>query len=69
MTEYRGYQRLIHEIDPTVDPAAVEAQMRLQYGTLDHLPRSTFVSETRIAKQCEAAQPGYFAMIKRSYAL
>lgn len=63
------YQRVITEIDPTIDAAGVECSMRLQYGTLNHLPRETFVDEVRIARECEAAQPGYLASVRRSYAM
>ena len=38
------------------DPRHVEAYMRLEYGTLDHLSRAKFASETKIALQCIAAE-------------
>ena len=37
------YQKSIHDIDPSINPAGVEASMRLQYSTLDHLTHETFV--------------------------
>ena len=56
----RGYaQKLIHELDPGVNAVGVEAHMRLQYGTLDHLSREAFAEECRIARACEASNPGY----------
>ena len=45
------YERSIREIDDTVNPMAVEAQMRLKYSTLDHLPREEFQREIKIYKQ------------------
>ena len=53
------YQNVIHDIDKTVNPAGVEANMRLIYGTLDHLPHQAFVEEVEIAKQCERDDPGH----------
>jgi hypothetical protein len=35
-----------------VDPSHVEAYMRCQYGTLDHLDRKTFNREVKIAVGC-----------------
>jgi hypothetical protein len=61
-----GYQKLIHEIAPDLDAAAVEAAMRLQYGVLDHLPRETFAEEVQIARACEAEAPGFLADVKAS---
>lgn len=37
---------------PDVDPRHVEAFMRLQYGTLDHLSRAEFRRETAIGVGC-----------------
>lgn len=39
------------------DSRHVEAYMRLQYGTLDHLDRRTFRREVRIAAVCANADP------------
>lgn len=63
------YQQTIHEIDPTINPAGVEASMRLQYGTLDHLPRETFVEEVALAHLCEAEEPGYLRSVAESYGM
>ena len=63
------YQRLINEDDPTINPAGVEASMRLQYGVLDHLPRETFHAETEVARQCETESPGYLRGVAVSYGL
>lgn len=61
------YQRLIHRLDPTVNACGVEYHMRLQYGTLDHLPRETFRQEIDLAKACEAAEPGHLRLCAESY--
>ena len=45
------YQNAIKQIDPSVDAAAVEAWMRLQYGTLNHLPHEVFVAEVKLYRQ------------------
>lgn len=58
----RYYEGVIAKIDPKVNAKGVEEHMRLQYGTLDHLPHSTFVAEVKLAKECERAQPGYLKM-------
>lgn len=46
-----GYQALIKTIlvkaGSDADPRHIEGFMRLEYGTLSHLPRSRFVSETK----------------------
>jgi len=47
------YQREIAKIVPAdIDPRHVEAFMRLEYATLDHLSRSTFNREVRIGVAC-----------------
>ncbi len=33
--------------------------MRLQYGTLNHLPREVFAEEAKLAADCERQSPGY----------
>ena len=64
-----NYQRLIRKIDPAINPAGVEASMRLQYSTLDHLPHAEFVRETRLAAAMEREEPGCLAMIAKSYGM
>ena len=54
-----AYRKLIQDIDPNVDATGVEAHMRLQYSTLDHLDAATFRAEIALAKRCEEAEPGY----------
>ena len=51
------YQELIARIlnrsnRADIAPRHVEAYMRLQYGTLDHLDARTFAREVMIAVQC-----------------
>lgn len=53
------YQNLLHGLAPDLNPAGVEASMRLQYGTLNHLPREVFADEARLAADCERHSPGY----------
>lgn len=60
------YQRLLHELAPELNPAGVEAAMRLQYSTLDHLPRETFAEEAKLAATCERQAPGYLRQIADS---
>lgn len=51
------YQRMIQDDLEAmgrgdIDPRHVEAYMRLQYGTLDHLDRRTFRAEVRLGVGC-----------------
>ena len=63
------YQRVIESLDPTINPVGVEASMRLQYGTLDHLGHETFVLEIKIARSCEREEPGHLRRLADSYGL
>ncbi len=60
------YQTLLHELVPSLNPAGVEASIRLRYGTLDHLPRETFVAEAKLAADLEAHSPGILRKIAGS---
>ena len=40
--------------------------MRLHYGTLNHLPRETFVEEARLAGDLERQSPGILRRIADS---
>ena len=62
-----GYADMILGIDDTVNPVGVECWMRLQYGTLDHLPRETFAAEAAMAKVGEELQPGSLREIAGTY--
>ena len=61
-----SYQTLLHELAPSLNPAGVEASMRLQYGTLDHLPREIFAEEATLAAACEREEPGFLKSIAAS---
>ena len=63
------YQRIIHDIDPTVNPAGVEAFMRLEYHTLDHLPRSKFADEIELAKAMFLQNPEKLRQAAESYSM
>jgi hypothetical protein len=64
-----AYAETILAIDPTVNARHVEAHMRAEYSTLDHLPRATFKQEIRLFRACEAYQPGYGEALARSFGL
>ena len=51
----------------TINPHGVEASMRLEYGTLDHLDNKTFLSELQVARECEATEPGFLRTCADSY--
>ncbi len=56
------YERIVRELAPRLTEAearGVVASMRLEYSTLDHLPRSKFAEEIAIALACELEEPGY----------
>ena len=70
------YQKIIKEIvaDMEVDAddrtiAGIEANMRLEHGTLDALPRDLFRREIRLALECEDLQPGYLRKLAASFGL
>lgn len=63
------YQDLIHEIAPHLNPAGVEACMRLQFSTLSHLCREDFVTECEIAEACEQGQPGFLKATAATFGL
>lgn len=46
------YADRIAELAPDVDPAHVEAWMRLEYGTLDALSPARFAAEVSTALEC-----------------
>lgn len=63
------YRTIINEIDAGVDARHVEASMRLQYGTLCHLPRETFAAEIAVFKACERVEPGYGEKLAQSFGM
>lgn len=46
------YAAIFASLQPNHDPRHIEAFLRLQYGTLDHLDRDTFREEAKIASEC-----------------
>ena len=60
------YQTLLDELVPNLNPAGVEASMRLHYGTLNQLPRETFVAEAKLAADLEGQSPGILRKIAES---
>lgn len=60
-----AYANIIKSIDPKADADLVEMWMRLEYGTLDHLPRDVFVREINL---CSLLTEDEIAQVKRSYA-
>ena len=61
-----AYQTLLHELAPDLNPAGVEASMRLHYGTLSHLPRETFATEAKLVADLERQSPGILRKIADS---
>lgn len=61
-----AYQRLLHELAPEMNPAGVEAMMRLHHHTLNHLPREVFVAEAKLAADLERQAPGSLREIAES---
>ena len=59
-------QTLLRKLAPDLNPAGVEASMRLHYGTLNHLPRDTFVAEAKLAADLEGQSPGILRKIAES---
>jgi len=59
---YSFYARSIRQIDESVNAVGVEAFMRIQYGTLDHLSRNDFAREIELAKQAEGEEPGALSL-------
>jgi hypothetical protein len=53
-----AYQKLLHELAPEMNPAGVEAMMRLHHHALNHLPREVFVVEAKLAAELERQSPG-----------
>jgi len=63
------YQKLLFELAPDLNPAGVEASMRLQYGTLNHLPREVFAAEAKLAADCERQSPGFLRRTAESFGM
>lgn len=63
------YQKRISEIAPRYQARQIEAFMRLQYGTLDHLSPSVFRREVAMACECIDTDPDMAERLTRSYGL
>ena len=61
-----SYQTLLHELAPDLNPAGIEASMRLQYGTLSQLPYETFAAEATLAADMDRQAPGILRRIADS---
>ena len=64
-----SYQTLLQELAPNLNPAGIEASMRLHYGTLSHLPPETFAEEAKLAAEMERQSPGTLRRIADSMGL
>lgn len=64
-----SYQTTIHSFAPNLNPAGVEAFMRSEHGTLDHLPREAFRIEAKAAGEIEKDEPGYLKLLAASYGM
>lgn len=64
--KYSHYAQTIREMDESVNAVGVEAFMRIQYGTLDHLSRDDFAREIGLARQAEALEPGALKLFAMS---
>lgn len=63
------YQSLIRQSVPDCDPRHVEAYMRLEFSTLDHLSRDRFRDEAATAAECVRADLAQAESLARSYGL
>ena len=65
-----SYQALIHRLAPDANPRWVEAWMRSEHGTLDHLSVDRFRHEVLVALDCIAeAGKEQSEKLARSYGL
>ena len=65
-----AYTPSITELAPMDDPRHIEAWMRVEHGTLDHLDRARFRSEVALAQACIAeAGDAESEALARSYGL
>jgi hypothetical protein len=51
-TSERFYTALCRELQPAFDPRHIEAYIRLEHSTLDHLSREEFTFQAAIAAEC-----------------
>lgn len=64
-----AYAAQIKEVVPDLDPRHVEAYMRLEYATLDHLDPAKFRREARSAAACVRQDPDQAEALAVSYGL
>ena len=62
-----SYAKIILDIDPTANARGIEAYMRSEHGTLDHLPREVFVKEIKMAAACDRQCPGFLDLLASTY--
>ena len=63
------YTNTIHRIDPAGNAVGVDASMRLQHGTLDHLSDQKMRTEVNIARQYGEQDPGFLERCAESCGL
>ena len=65
-----AYTDRIKAIAPSYDPRHIEAFMRSEYGTLDHLSPAKFLNEVHLAIECIDAEGKQFAeKLAKSYGM
>ena len=65
-----SYATAIRKIAPTYDPRHVEAIMRVEHGTLDHLSAEAFAAEVTIAVLAiETGGTNFAEAVAQSYGL
>lgn len=65
-----AYRDLIKQHAPDCDPAIIEAWMRSEHGTLDHLSPERFATEVQIARICaQEAGPDMNRLVLESMGL
>lgn len=63
------YAEIFRELQPRHDPRLIEAVVRLQYGTLDHLDRTTLREEAAVAAEFIEIDPAAAEGLAQSYGL
>lgn len=63
------YQKLIHEIAPDMNPAGIEAMIRIKYGNIDHLSREVFTAEVKIAAESGREYPRFLRLAAEGYGM
>lgn len=63
------YAETFKKLQPNHDPRHIEAWVRLEYGTLSHLPLSTLRREAKIAAACTDAGVAEAEALAQSFGL